>query len=53
MIFLGYWLMALLILFGMGRSGKVGPLDDVSPLSRSRKAFAALLLAILILCVAL
>lgn len=53
MIFLDYWLMALLILFGMGRSGKVGPLDDVSPLSRSRKAFAALLLAILILCVAL
>jgi len=53
MFFLGNWLMAFIILLFMTRTGTVQPLDEVSPLSRSRKAFAVLLLAILVLCVAL
>lgn len=45
---LGYWLMALLIVL-LARRGHPGPLDDVSPLSRSRIALGLVLLAIFIL----
>jgi len=46
---LGYWLMAMLVLFGMWRSRAIMPLDNVSGLSTSRKLLSIVLLAILIL----
>ncbi len=54
LIFSGYWFFALFLLlwmFGSGR-GLIGaePLDDVSPLSNSRKILYALSLVMLILC---
>jgi len=54
LIFSGYWFFALFLLlwmFGGGR-GLIGaePLDDISPLSNSRKILYALSLIMLILC---
>lgn len=49
LFFLGYWLMAMLVLFGMWRSRPIIPLDNVSSLSKSRKLLSIVLLAILIL----
>ncbi|MEM4505300.1 MAG: site-2 protease family protein [Candidatus Bathyarchaeia archaeon] len=43
-----FWLMALFVLF-MSMQKHPGPLDDVSGLSRGRKALAALLVAVFIL----
>lgn len=48
-IFMGWWAMALLIIF-LIRFDYPGPIDDVSPLSNKRKILAALLMVILILC---
>lgn len=48
--FLGYWLMAVLILVLMSR-GHPGPLDDVSPPSPSRIALGLVLLGIFVLSV--
>ena len=49
---LGYWFMALLIYFMIrSRSVRAAPLDEVSPLSTSRKGLAVLCLAIFILCI--
>lgn len=47
-IVLGYWLMAILIV-AMARRGHPGPLDDVSPVSRSRVMTGMALLLIFIL----
>ncbi len=44
----GYWPMAILILL-LSRRGHPGPLDDVSPTSRSRAVLGAVLLAVFIL----
>lgn len=50
MSLLGFWLMALLVLFLYFRSGHPGPLDDVGPLSRSRKIIGVITLGLTILC---
>ena len=44
----GFWFFGLLILFLMGRK-HMGPLDDLSPLSKSRLALGVLTYAILVL----
>jgi len=49
LFFLGYWVMAMLVLFGMLRSRTAMPLDSVSSLSLSRKVLSIVLLGILIL----
>ena len=46
---LGYWLMALLMLF-FGVRGHPGPVDDALPLSNGRKILAVGLLCLLIVC---
>ena len=46
---LGYWLMALLMLF-FGVRGHPGPVDDAVPLSNGRKILAVVLLCVLIIC---
>jgi membrane-associated protease RseP (regulator of RpoE activity) len=46
-----YWLMAILA-FLFSRQEHPGPLDDVSPLTKSRKAAAILLIAVFVLCIA-
>ncbi len=46
---LGYWLMALLMLF-FGVRGHPGPVDDAVPLSNGRKILAVGLLCLLIVC---
>jgi len=46
---LGYWLMALLMLF-FGVRGHPGPVDDAVPLSNGRKILAVGLLCLLIIC---
>jgi len=48
---LGYWMMALILLFFMMMGGKpVEPLDNISPLSTSRKLVMIVYLIILVLC---
>ena len=47
LVLLGYWPMALLVILLMSRVSHPGPLDDVSPLEKSRKA---LFVAALIIC---
>lgn len=49
LFFLGYWFMAMLVLFGMWKSRAVLPLDNVSSLSSSRKLLSIVLLSVLIL----
>jgi Zn-dependent protease len=51
MLAIGFYLMALLVLLFAGRAPALQPLDNISPLSRKRKAFFAMtwVLAILIL----
>jgi len=46
----GAWFMAFFILYGLSRSGRMSPLDEVSPLSSSRKLIAVVCLIIFILC---
>jgi len=46
---LGYWLMALLMLF-FGVRGHPGPVDNAVPLSNGRKILAVGLLCLLIVC---
>jgi len=46
---LGYWLMALLMLF-LGVRGHPGPVDDAVPLSNGRKILAVGLLCLLVVC---
>jgi membrane-associated protease RseP (regulator of RpoE activity) len=46
---LGYWLMALLMLF-FGVRGHPGPVDDAVPLSNGRKILAVGLLCLLVVC---
>ncbi|MBS7658546.1 MAG: site-2 protease family protein [Candidatus Bathyarchaeia archaeon] len=54
LIFSGYWFFALFLLLWMFGSGRgvmsAEPLDDISPLSNSRKILYAVSLAMLILC---
>ncbi|MGQ9780661.1 MAG: site-2 protease family protein [Nitrososphaeria archaeon] len=50
MALFGFFLMALLVLFFSQGQSEVKPLDEVSPLSRSRKIVFALMIGILILC---
>jgi Zn-dependent protease len=50
MILLGFWLMALLVLLLFFRSGHPGPLDDVGPLSRSRKVIGVVTIGIALVC---
>jgi Zn-dependent protease len=50
MFIAGYQFMALLIFFMMWRSKTVGPLDDVSPIGKSRKVLAIAMAAIFFLC---
>ena len=47
LVLLGYWPMALLVILLMSRVAHPGPLDDVSPLEKSRKA---LFVAALFIC---
>ena len=49
MLLAGFWLMALLLFFMRGAKG-MKPLDDVSPLSKSRKAVIPLIAIIFVLC---
>jgi Zn-dependent protease len=44
MFVLGFWLMALLVIFMSARAPEMKPLDDVSELSKSRKAFFVIVL---------
>jgi membrane-associated protease RseP (regulator of RpoE activity) len=46
----GAWLMALLIFLGMRQNVRATPLDEMSPLSNSRKLMAVVCLIIFILC---
>lgn len=48
-VILGYWLMAILMLF-FGVRGHPGPTNDVVPLSNTRKILAVGLLCLLIVC---
>jgi len=50
-IMLGWWYMAILMLF-FSFSRHLGPLDDASPLTTSRKALAIVVFALLVLCAA-
>lgn len=50
LILTGWWLMAFMLMFLM-RGRHPGPLDDVSPLTPSRKLMSIVMLIILILCV--
>jgi Zn-dependent protease len=47
---LGYWLMALLILFMSSRNPSASPLDDVSPLSKNRKLAYIGIIVLAVLC---
>jgi len=47
---LGYWLMALLILF-LGGAGHPGPVNDAIPLSNGRKILALGLMCLLVVCI--
>jgi membrane-associated protease RseP (regulator of RpoE activity) len=50
MVAAGFWVMALLALFGMSRASTVAPLDDVSPVTTPRKVLSLALLAVVGLC---
>jgi len=50
LVLLGYWLMALLILFMSSRNPSASPLDDVSPLSRNRKLAYVGIIVLAVLC---
>jgi len=50
LVLLGYWLMALLILFMSSRNPSASPLDDVSPLSRNRKLAYLGIIVLAVLC---
>ncbi len=50
LVLLGYWFMAMLILFMMSRNPGAQPLDDISPLSKNRKLVYILVIILAILC---
>ncbi|MBC7091263.1 MAG: site-2 protease family protein [Nitrososphaeria archaeon] len=50
MAFLGFILMALLVLFFSYGQREIRPLDDVSPVSKSRKLIYVLIIVMIILC---
>ena len=50
LILLNYWIMAILILVMSSRNPSASPLDDVSPLSRSRKIAYIGIIGLAILC---
>lgn len=50
LLLMGWWTMALFLVLFMSRGQHPGPLDDVSPLSMSRKLMTIVILSILILC---
>ncbi|MGY5144460.1 MAG: site-2 protease family protein [Candidatus Nitrosopumilus sp. bin_32a] len=50
LVLLGYWLMAMLILFMSSKNPSASPLDDVSPLSRNRKLAYLGIIGLAILC---
>ena len=50
LVFLGYFLMAILILIMSSRNPSASPLDDVSPLSRNRKLAYIGIIGLAILC---
>jgi membrane-associated protease RseP (regulator of RpoE activity) len=47
---LGYWFMALFILFLSSRSRDMKPLDDISPLSKNRKKLFVVIVILGFLC---
>jgi len=50
LVFLGYWLMAMLILVMSSRSPSANPLDDISPLSKNRKLVYIGVIVLAVLC---
>ena len=50
LVLLNYWLMAILILVLSSRNPSASPLDDVSPLSRSRKLAYVGIIGLAVLC---
>jgi Zn-dependent protease len=50
LVLLNYWLMAILILVMSSRNSSASPLDDVSPLSKSRKLAYIGIIGLAILC---
>lgn len=50
MVGLGYWIMAIFVLLIAVRAPESTPLDDVSPLSKKRKAFFWVAMALAVLC---
>jgi len=50
LVVLGYYIMAILILFLSSKNHGATPLDDVSPLSKNRKLLYILVVALAILC---
>jgi Zn-dependent protease len=50
LVLLGYWLMAMLILFLSSRSPGAQPLDDISPLPKNRKLMYVIIVVLAILC---
>lgn len=50
LVLLGYWIMAMFILVLSSRSSGARPLDDISPLPRSRRAAYAAVVALAVLC---
>ncbi len=51
MVLLGYWFMAIFLLFFMGRGEHPGPLDDVSKLSVKKSILAVFTFILAILCI--
>jgi membrane-associated protease RseP (regulator of RpoE activity) len=50
MAIFGFFLMALLVLFLSSGQSNIRPLDEISPLSRSRKIVFVIMIAVVILC---
>lgn len=50
LILLGYWFMALFILFLSSRNPSAMPLDDISPLSKNRRKIYILVIVLAVLC---
>jgi len=50
LVLLGYWVMAMLILFLSSRSPAAQPLDHISPLSKNRKWMFLIIIVLAILC---
>ena len=50
LVLLGFWFFAILILLMYSRTGHAGPLDDISPITLSRKIIAVFSIPLAILC---